>query len=462
MSSSEQGLLAAVLAAGQGTRLRSSLPKVLHPVAGRPMLDWVLRAADSAGAVDTVVVVGHGADQVKETFQDAGVRWVLQQEQRGTGHALAQVESAIERPGVLLVLSGDVPLVSAETLTRLAAAAQLGWAAMAVADVEEPGSLGRVLTGEGGGLAAIIEASDASPEELAVGKVNAGLYALPVPEIFEYLRNLEPDNAKGELYLTDALNAAAGDGRDVRLVELQDPEESWGVNNRLDLGRVHRSLLRRHAEALMENGVSILDPGSTTIEATVSIDRDTVLHPGVSLLGSTKLGEGCTLEQGAWLRDTEVGQGTRIAPYSVLEGARIGDECQIGPFARLRPGAVLAQGAKVGNFVEIKNSDLGKGVKANHLAYIGDATIGDGSNVGAGVVTCNYDGQRKSATRIGRQVFVGSDTMLVAPVEIGDEAMTAAGSVISKDVPAGSLAVERSVQKNIANWARRFRRRKSR
>ena len=454
----ERQTLAVILAAGQGTRLRSSLPKVLHPAAGRPMLGWVLEAARAAGCQEIAVVIGHGAEKVRRAYEDQEVTWVLQEEQKGTGHALAQVEPFIVEAGIMLVLSGDVPLVTPPTLRSLVEAATEGWASRAVADLEEPGSLGRVLTADDGSLTAIVEAADASAEELAVGRGNAGLYALPTPEIFEYLRALEPDNAKGELYLTDALNAAAGQGRDVRLVSLADPAESWGVNNRVDLSRAHRSLLDRHARQLMDSGVSILDPERTSIEATVTIGRDTIVHPGVSAFGDTEIGEGCVLEQGVWLRDTIVGDGTRIAPYSVLENARIAADCQIGPFSRLRPGAKIATGAKVGNFVEIKNSEIGERVKANHLAYIGDAIVGEGSNLGAGVVTCNYDGHKKATTRIGRKVFVGSDTMLVAPVEVGDEAMTAAGSVVSKNVPAGSLAVERSIQRNIANWARRFRR----
>jgi len=453
---------AVVLAAGHGTRFRSSLPKVLHPVAGRPMLEWVLKAAGTAGCQDIMVVVGHGADAVRSAMAKEDLLWVVQAEQKGTGHALAQVEPQIDSPSVLLVLSGDVPLVSQETLDQLLAAASSSWAAMAVADLEEPGSLGRVLTATDGSLRAIVEAADASAEELEVRRVNAGLYALRAPEIFEFLSALEPDNAKGELYLTDALNAAAKQGRSIELVELADPSESFGVNTRADLAQAHRSLVRRHTDRLLESGVTVVDAGRTTIEASVSVGQDTVIHPGVTLLGATTIGKGCELHQGVWARDTSVGDRAQIAPYSVLDGAEIAADCQIGPFARVRPGAIIGKGAKVGNFVEIKNSELGEGVKANHLAYLGDTTVGEGSNIGAGVVTCNYDGQKKHATRIGRNVFIGSDTMLVAPVEVGDEAMTAAGSVVSKDVPAGSLAVERSTQRNLAGWAKRFRRRQKR
>ena len=462
MSGTADRVHAVVLAAGQGTRLRSSLPKVLHRASGRPLLEWVVGAAKAAGCEPISVVIGHGAEQVELAMADHDLRWVLQSEQRGTGHALAQVASEVDEDSILVVLSGDVPLVRPQTLEKLVAAAHAGWGAMAVAELTDPGSLGRVLAQPDGSLQAIVEAADASPEELRVGRVNAGLYALPAPAIFEFLDQLKPDNAKGELYLTDALNEAAGRGLPIRLLDLDDPTESFGVNNRADLGRAHRALNRRHAEALMESGVTILDAARTVVEATVSVGRDAVMHPGVTLLGDTRVGEGCVLHQGAWLSDTSLEAGVEIAPYSVLEGARVDSNTRIGPFARLRPGTVIGPGAKVGNFVEIKNSELAQGVKAGHLSYIGDATIGEESNIGAGVITCNYDGFDKHPTRIGRRVFIGSDTMLVAPIDVADEAMTGAGSVISKDVPAGSLAVGRAKQQNLADWAKRFRRRKKR
>lgn len=462
MSGVGTGVHAVILAAGQGTRLRSQLPKVLHPVAGRAMLEWVVRTAASAGCEQTSVVIGHGAERVKSAMSDKDLGWVVQAEQKGTGHALAQVAPEVNGECILLVLSGDVPLVRAETLERLVAAARSGWGAMAVAEMDEPGSLGRVTTTADGSLEAIVEVADASVEQLAVSRVNAGLYALPAPAIFDFLDRLQPDNAKGELYLTDAVNAAARQGLAVQLVSLEDPSESFGVNDRADLGRAHRALVERHVVDLMNGGVTILDPGRTTIEATVSVGRDTLIHPGTTLLGDSEIGEGCVLHQGVWLRDSRVGEGVEISPYSVLEGAEIASRCRIGPFARLRPGSVIGPEAKVGNFVEIKNSELSRGVKASHLSYIGDAVIGEASNIGAGVITCNYDGFDKHPTRIGRRVFIGSDTMLVAPVEVADDAMTGAGSVISVDVPAGSLAIGRAKQRNLADWAERFRRRKKR
>ena len=456
-----QPLSAVILAAGKGTRLRSALPKVLHPVAGRPMLEWVLNAARAAGCEHIYVVVGHGADAVQSEIEADDVTWVLQEEQLGTGHALLQVESHLEAPATLLVLSGDVPLVAPETLDRLAAAARAGWGAMVVAEMEEPGSLGRVVATASGTLERIVEVADATPEELENPWINAGIYALPAPEIFDFLKQLKPNNAKQELYLTDALTAAAD--QSLALVSLAEAAEAFGVNDRLDLARVHGVLLRRKADALMREGVTILDPDHVVIEAGVEVGRDSVIHPGVSLTGRTRLGEGCTVHQGAWLRDAWLGDRVTVEPYSVLEEVEVGDACQIGPFARMRPGAVMKERAKIGNFVEIKNSELGAGVKANHLAYVGDATVGENANLGAGTITCNYDGVSKHRTEIGKGAFIGSDTMFVAPVSVGDGAMTAAGSVISKDVPPGALAIERCEQKTVPGFAKRkLERRKAR
>ncbi len=450
-------LVAVILAAGKGTRMRSRLPKVLHPVAGKPLIEWVLQAARDSGCRRIAVVVGHAADEVRAAVSatDDDLIWVRQQEQLGTGHALAQIEphlADVAPDARLLVLSGDVPLVSAPTLARLAAAAGSGWGAMAVAELPAPGSLGRVVAGPGGGLARIVEAVDASPEELAGKLVNAGIYALPAPAIFARLRALRTDNAKGEYYLTDALTAAAGDGRDVALVTLDDPSEALGVNDRRDLARVHKVLMRRHAEHLMAGGVTLLDPERTVVEPSVCVDSDTVIHPGVSLTGNTRIGRSCVLHQGVWIRDSTLADGVRVEPYSVLDGAEVASDCTVGPFARLRPASVLLTGSRVGNFVELKKTRLGAGSKASHLAYLGDTTVGDGANIGAGVITCNYDGVDKHRTEIGDGAFIGSDTMLVAPVSVGADAGTGAGSVITHDVPAASLAVARAPQKNFPDW----------
>lgn len=319
--------VAVVLAAGKGTRMKSELPKVLHPTGGRPMLAWVVETARRARCERIVVVYGHEGEAVRAAVSGDELAWVLQEEQLGTGHALAQAEAVLEAEAggeaTLLVLSGDVPLVRPETLDGLAAAAETSWGALAVADLDEPGSLGRVLERDDGGLERIVEAADASPEELAVRRINAGLYALPAPEVFSYLARLDTDNAKGELYLTDALGAAVAAGERVAIYPLDDPSEAFGANTRADLARVHRRFLDRRAEELMDSGVSLLEPARTTIEPTAEVGPETVVHPGVALLGRSRVGAGCTLYQGAWLRDAVVGDGAVVGPYAVLDGARV-------------------------------------------------------------------------------------------------------------------------------------------
>lgn len=452
--------VAVILAAGKGTRMRSERPKVLFEVAGRPLLAWVIDAARRAACERILVIVGHGAETVKAAFADQpDLEWVLQEEQRGTGHAVLQAAAHLEGKALsgatVLVLSGDVPLVRPETLEALAHEAEnTSWGALAAAELETPGSLGRVIT-TGKHLVRIVEKADATPAELHIRLTNAGIYALPAPDIFELLRRVQPNNAQGELYLTDAPGLAVLEGREVAVVRLADPLEGLGVNDRLDLARVHRLILDRHHEALMRDGVSILEPARTSIEPSVRVGRDTVIHPDVSLFGNTTIGAGCTLHQGVWVRDSEVGDEVILEPYTLLDQAQVARECTVGPFARLRPASVLLQGARVGNFVELKKTRLGAFAKASHLTYLGDATVGDDTNIGAGVITCNYDGVRKNETKIGDGAFIGSDTMLVAPVTVGDGATTAAGSTITQDVPAGALAVARERQRNIEGWADR-------
>jgi bifunctional UDP-N-acetylglucosamine pyrophosphorylase / glucosamine-1-phosphate N-acetyltransferase len=476
----ERPRVAVVLAAGEGTRLRSALPKVLHVAAGRPLLTWVLAAARGAGCRRVLVVVGQGGERVRAAFAGEDVTWVEQTERRGTGHALAVAEPHLGgEDATLLVLSGDAPLITAATLDALARRVEGGdrepawgeqaWGALAVADLDDPGTLGRVIAAppDGGAaaggdelLARIVEVADAAPAELAVRTVNAGFYAFPAPAVFAYLHRLEPRNAQRELYLTDVPVAAATAGERVVLHRLTDPAEALGVNTRGELARVHRHLLDRHLAALMAAGVTVLEPARTVVEPGVEVGADSVVHPGVALLGATRVGRDCTLAQGAWLRDTVLGDGVEVAPYSVLDGARVADGCRVGPFARLRPGAELAAGARAGNFVEVKNSRLGAAAKVNHLAYVGDADVGAGANLGAGVVTCNYDGAAKHRTVVGAGAFIGSDTMLVAPVEVGEGATTAAGSVVTHDVPAGALAVSRVRQRNLPGWRERRPRRR--
>ncbi len=449
--------IAVVLAAGQGKRMRSTLPKVLHPVGGRPMLERVIEAARRGGCQKILVIVGHGAGEVQEAITGDDIIWVEQRQQLGTGHALAQAEPHIDGDAILLVLSGDVPLVTPATLDRLAAATDDCWGAMATAELEQPGSLGRVLTRASGELERIVEAADAGLEELAIRRVNAGIYALPAPSIFSFLHRLETGNAQGEFYLTDALGDAASAGETIRTVDLDDPAEAFGINDRNELARVHRALLERHIRQLMADGVTVLEPSRTSIEPEVSVGTDTVIHPGVSLFGHTEIGAGCELHQGVWIRDSKLADGVTVKPYSVLDGAEVAPRCTVGPFARVRPASVLLEGSRVGNFVELKKTRLGAGAKASHLTYLGDATIGEEANIGAGVVTCNYDGVAKHRTDIGDGAFIGSDTMLVAPVRVGDRATTGAGSTITDDVPDEALGVGRAKQRNVPNWWRRGR-----
>lgn len=444
--------------------MRSAEPKVLHRAAGRPLLDWVIRSAGEAGCLKILLVVGHQAERVRAAFEDsdAGVEieWVEQAEQKGTGDALARAVAHLTAPARLLVLSGDVPLVRGETLEALLAEAGTGWA-LAVAELDSPGSLGRVMADAEGRLSRIVETVDATAEELEVRLVNTGIYVVPSSEIEPRLARLEPANAQGELYLTEAFTATVEAGTEVKLFSLTDSNEALGVNDRADLARVHRVLLDRKCAQLMTDGVTILEPARTVVEADVRVGRDSVVHPGVSLTGGTVIGAGSTIHSYSSIRDATLGDGVEIGPLTVIEEAEIGDGSRVGPFARLRPGARLGAGNRIGNFVEIKNSRLGTGVKAGHLTYLGDAEIGDGANIGAGTVTCNYDGENKHKTEIGAEAFVGSDTMLVAPVRVGERATTAAGSVITTDIPNGALGVGRARQKNLEAWADRQKKRRS-
>ena len=443
---------AVILAAGGGERMRSARPKVLHRVGGRALVAWVVAAAREVGCAPIHLVVGSGADEIRSALEEEelggrDIVWAEQRQQKGTGHALLMVREVLRADATILVLSGDAPLVRPATLRQLLDRAREGWGSVAVADLDDPGSLGRVVQ-RNGRLERIVEAADAGERELAIRTVNAGHYALPAPAIFDWLERLDTDNAQGEFYLTDAVSEAARE-HPVACVKVEDASEVLGVNSRAELAAVQRVLYRRSVDALLEAGVTILDPESVWVDAGVTVGQDSVLHPGVTLLGASSVGRGCTVHTGAWMRDSVLADEVDVLPYSVLDGARVASRCSVGPFARLRPEAVLDESVRVGNFVEVKKSTLGPGVKASHLAYLGDASVGAGANIGAGVITCNYDGKTKNRTVIGEGAFVGSDTILIAPVEVGAGGYTGAGSVITRDVPEGTLAVGRSRQKNI-------------
>ncbi len=420
---------AVILAAGHSKRLRSEQPKVLHRVGGRPLVSWVVQAVRDVGCAPIVVVTGSGADEVRSVLEseDGGADDIVRVEQaepRGTGHALSMARESLRSEGLALVLPGDAPLVRPGTLRALLEAAGAGWGSVAV-------------VGDG----TLAPGADDAGHD-------AGPWALPVPEIFDWLDKADAANAGGESHLTDAVSAAARE-QPVAAVRVEDASEVLRVKSRADLAAVQRVFYRRSVDALLAAGVTVLDPESAWIDAGVTVGADSILHPGVTLLGASSVGSGCTVHAGAWIRDSVLADGVEVLPYSVLDGARVAADCTIGPFARLRPEAVLEDGAKVGNFVEVKKATLGPGVKASHLAYLGDASVGAGANIGAGVITCNYDGKKKSRTVIGEGAFVGSDCILVAPVEVGAGAYTGAGSVITKDVPEESLAVGRARQKNI-------------
>ncbi|UCH58397.1 MAG: bifunctional UDP-N-acetylglucosamine diphosphorylase/glucosamine-1-phosphate N-acetyltransferase GlmU [Anaerolineales bacterium] len=433
--------IAIILAAGQGTRMRSSLPKVLHPLLGRPMALYTLEAALQVTAARPVMVVGHGADQVRAALGDLA-DYVIQEPQLGTGHAVQQAADLLRgQADTVLVLAADMPLLTTHTLTRLVQAQQSHHGPLTMLTVlsDQSRGFGRVLRDPHGRLLAIVEQAQATPEQLAIRELNVGVYCFAAAWLWEALERV-PLSPKGEYYLTDLLGIAVQDGLPVQALVVEESAEAIGVNNRLHLAEAEAILRQRINQAWMLAGVTLIDPASTYIEPGVQIGQDTVIWPNTYLQGHTVVGAACTLGPNTIIRDSQLGDRCEVLA-SVLEKAVLEDDVDIGPFARLRTGAHLAQGVHMGNFGEIKNAYLGPGTKMGHFSYVGDATIGPQVNIGAGTVFCNYDGEHKHHTEIGAGVFIGSDTMLVAPLKIGDGARTGAGSVVTKDVPENSLAV---------------------
>lgn len=458
MKSAKTPLAAIVLAAGKGTRMKSSRPKVLHEVCGRPMAYYPVRRALETGADPVVVVVGHEAARVEEAlrgaFPDAPLRFALQREQLGTAHAVLAAKGALKGfTGDVLILSGDTPLLQGSTLAAVIEAQRAGGAALAFGTMhlENPTGYGRVVHGAHGGPALIVEEKDATPAERAIHEVNAGIYCAAGSFLWDTLGRVGSRNAQREFYLTD-LVALAAEGPGAVTARVSALEAS-GVNDQEELSLAGRALTRRFATALMQAGVTIEDPERFDCDEEVRVGPDTFIEPSVRLRGRTVIGSGCRVGQGSILRDTVVEDGVQIRAYTVTEDAVVGRGSLVGPFARLRPGTVLAHEVHVGNFVEIKKSRIGKGSKANHLTYLGDAEVGDGVNVGCGTVTCNYDGEKKHPTTIGDGAFIGSDSILVAPIAVGKGAYVAAGSTLTEDVPAGALALGRSRQVNKEGWA---------
>jgi bifunctional UDP-N-acetylglucosamine pyrophosphorylase/glucosamine-1-phosphate N-acetyltransferase len=443
-----------ILAAGQGKRMASDLPKVLQPLAGRPLLDHVVQTARRLAPDAIHIVYGHGGERVRDALPQTGLKWVLQAEQKGTGHAVAQAMPAVPDGHTVLVLYGDVPLIRAATLEGLVSRAGPRSLALLSARLPDPAGYGRVIRDPGGRVVRIVEERDANIREKTIAEVNTGVMAAPAGLLRGWLSALRPDNAQGEYYLTDCIDAAVRDGIAVEAVVAESAEEVLGVNDKLQLAEVEAAHRRERAAELMKQGVTIVDPARVDVRGEVSCGRDVVLEINVILEGRVKLGDRVKVGPGCLLRDCDIGADTEIRAHSVLEGAATGARCIVGPFARLRPGARLADEVHVGNFVEVKNSELGAGSKANHLSYVGDTTIGARVNVGAGTVTCNYDGVNKHRTTIGDGAFIGSGTMLVAPVSVGEDATIGAGSTITKPAPAGQLTLERSRQQTVANWKR--------
>ena len=436
-----QQTAAVVLAAGKGTRMRSDLPKVLHPLRGRPMVAYAVDALRRAGVRRPLVVIGPEHGPVREALGD-GVDFVVQREPRGSGHALLQAMPRLRGRGVAFVVNGDMPLVSPETLKSLRGRVRGGAAAAIATGTPTPTPpYGRIVRGADGRFLRIVEYVDATPEEAAIREVNAGFYCVRVPEMAQALRRVRPANRQGEYYLPDAVNVLAADGRDVAVVPVTDPEELVGVNTRAELSAVDAILRRRVLERLMAAGVTVIDPATTFVDGTAKVGRDTVLHPGTFLTGRTVIGPGCIVGPGARVHDSVLDRRVRVWD-SWVEESRIGEGSRVGPFAHLRPGTVVGRDVEIGNFAELKNSRVGDRTKVHHKSYLGDAEIGIEVNIGAGTITCNYGlDRRKHRTTIGDRAYIGSDSMLVAPVRIGREAATGAGSVVTKDVPPRRMAV---------------------
>jgi bifunctional UDP-N-acetylglucosamine pyrophosphorylase / glucosamine-1-phosphate N-acetyltransferase len=440
-----------ILAAGRGKRMRSGLPKVLHPLAGRPLLAHVLDTARALDAQRVVVVHGHGAEAVRAAFPDPGIAWALQAEQLGTGHAVQQAMPHLEASGDVLVLYGDVPLVREATLRRLLEASREGLAVLTV-ELDDPAGYGRVLRDQAGRVARIVEHKDASPSERAVREINAGFYALSAQRLARWLKKITNRNAQKEYYLTDIVALAVGEDVPVIGVRAEDAWEVAGVNSKRQLAELERRCQQSEAERLLDEGVTLADPARIDVRGVLQCGRDVSIDVNCLFEGRVTLGDGVRVSANCILRDVTVGAGTEVFAFSHLESSAIGARCRIGPYARLRPGAELADEVHIGNFVEIKASRLGAASKANHLAYIGDAELGARVNVGAGTITCNYDGAEKHRTVIEDDCFIGSDATLVAPLRIARGSYIGAGSTISKDTPPGQLTVARARQMSIPGW----------
>jgi bifunctional UDP-N-acetylglucosamine pyrophosphorylase/glucosamine-1-phosphate N-acetyltransferase len=456
LKASPENLDVIILAAGQGTRMKSATIKILHRAAGRPIIDYVLDMAAEIGVRPPIMIVGHQREAVQRAV-GGRARYALQEEQKGTGHAVLQAAPLLDGARHVLILSGDVPLTRPETLRRLLDEHEQSQNALTLMTMklDDPGMYGRVVRDAGGAVTRIVEAKDATGEELLINEVNAGIYVFDGAHLFDNLRNLSTNNAQGEYYLTDLLAVLRNAGKRVGAVVAHDPIEALGVNSRADLASVEGEIQRRVVAALMSDGVTFRNPATVVIDSTVAIGNDTVVYPFVTIEGKTTIGSRCVIEPGVHLVDVQVGDDVHLKTGTVAEDAVIANEATVGPYAHLRPGSRLGRHVKVGNFVETKKAVFGDRAKASHLSYIGDAEVGADANIGAGTITCNYDGVNKHKTVVEDGAFIGSDTQLVAPVRVGKGAYVGAGSTITKDVPPGALALSRTPQRMIKDWVAR-------
>jgi bifunctional UDP-N-acetylglucosamine pyrophosphorylase/glucosamine-1-phosphate N-acetyltransferase len=446
-----------ILAAGKGTRMKSGSPKVLHQLAGRSLIEHVLTTVDALGTASTTLVVGHGADEVQAALgHHPYLRYVVQSPQLGTGHALLQTESLLsDQAGIVLLLYGDVPLLEPSTLVRLIEAhrASRATATVLTAELADPYGYGRIVRDDQHRIVRIVEERDASGDERLIREINSGIYCFALAPLFGALNELAADNSQDEYYLTDLVAAYRRRGLSVETLKLDSPDELRGINSRVDLADLTRVVRARKNRSLMLGGVTLEDPLTTYVDEDVSIGPDTVIAPGVSIQGRTTVGSGCRISSGSRLANATIGDGVTILDGSLILDSVVEAGASVGPYSHLRPGSILGEGSRVGNFVELKKTTLGPGSKANHLSYLGDATIGERVNVGAGTITCNYDGQAKHPTVIEDGAFIGSDSQLVAPVTVGKGAYVAAGSTITEDVPEGGLGIARGRQVNKPDWA---------
>ncbi|MTD11560.1 UDP-N-acetylglucosamine diphosphorylase/glucosamine-1-phosphate N-acetyltransferase [Acinetobacter sp. YIM 103518] len=442
-----------ILAAGKGTRMRSSLPKVLQPLAGRPLLGHVIETAKKLDAKNIITIYGHGGNLVQQAFAHENVQWVEQTEQLGTGHAVKVTLPVLPKNGISLILSGDVPCITQETLEKLLNVSRETGIGLVTLTLPDATGYGRIVR-ENGKIQAIVEHKDASSEQHKIKEINTGIYCVSNAKLHEWLPRLSNNNAQGEYYLTDIVAMAIADGLEVASVEPLMPFEVEGVNDRLQLAALEREYQADQAKKLMQQGVHLIDPTRFDLRGSLKVGQDVRIDINVIIEGDCELGNNVEIGAGCIIKNTKIASGTKVQPYSVFDNAVVGEDAQIGPFARLRPGAQLANEVHIGNFVEVKNSSIGLGSKANHFTYLGDAEVGAGSNIGAGTITCNYDGANKFKTIIGDNAFIGSNSSLVAPIQIGNGATVGAGSTITQDVAENSLAVERSKQFAKENYQR--------